>query len=161
MVFVNVEKDNKEASLIIHNISIWANQIYIEIKEILLLSVKLKSSFTIDIIQWIETASNNLMAVSTSNACTSYDKKELEHNASFLAHTLTWVPIEKEFIQILNSANYVKTLHSIIKNAKIRKCDEIAISLTKYLINWGFKSTYVNSQKGIIKKVICLVAVIH
>src|SRR6185312_7965375 len=90
--------DNTRAGEIIRNIETWADQIYVPQKELFLLAVQKRSSFTLDVITWAVGISELLNALSNAPACTQHLKDALKKHAIWLISTLSWLPNDKDSV---------------------------------------------------------------
>ena len=139
---------NDKSSIIINNIEKWSDQIYIESKELLLLSVEKKSIFISDILNWIKIVSQLLMATSNAISCDEYTKEKLQKNASWLIFTYSWIPKDKKSIQLVENYQLTELIFELILKSYQRDCKEIGDDLIKYLLKWGFEAGQVNNSNS-------------
>nr|WP_129502260.1 hypothetical protein [Malaciobacter halophilus] len=133
------KEKNENSSIIIDNIEKWSEQIYIESKELLLLSIEKKSNFISDILNWIKTVSELLMTTSNAISCNEHTKKDLQKNASWLIFTYSWIPKDKESIQLVENYQLTELIFELILKSHQRNCKKITDDLIEYLLKWGLE----------------------
>ncbi len=144
--------NDETAKRIIGNIQSWADDIYQTEKEIFLLALEKKSHFTFDIIHWIAHITKLLLALSNAPACKDYIRERLRRSALWLISVLSWVPDNKEVIDIAENYRMTETLFESAADAHNRDCDEVADQVRSLLISWAFKAGKYETGWGILER---------
>lgn len=131
--------DNARAGEIIDNIETWADQIYVPQKELLLLSVQKRSSFTFDVISWAVGVSELLNALSNASACTQPLKDNLRKHAIWLISTLSWLPDDRESVTFAENYSLTENLFEAASDGYRRDCLEFYERCKGLLIAWAKK----------------------
>lgn len=153
-------KDHETARKIVKNIEVWADKIYNPEKEILLLTVQKRSGFTFDIIRWITFVTKMLLAVSNAESCPDYLQEKLRKHATWLFHTLTWIPDDKETVVFVECYQMTVVLFEAVLEAHSRECSDIASDFQTMLTKWAFKAGKYSTGWAILERSIyCLAAI--
>lgn len=132
--------NDRDAKTVINNIESWADGLYRTEKELLLLSIEKHSGFTFDIINWIQSIAEILMAISNADACDDRVKEELQKHALWLISTLSWIPHDKDTVAFVECYQLTETLFAAAMDGDSRECPDISKSMQGYLLDWGFKA---------------------
>lgn len=132
--------DDENAKTVIRNIENWADGLYSNEKELLLLSINKRSSFTFDIINWIKSTAVILMALSNTEACDARDKERLRKHALSVLCTFSWIPKDRETVAYVEVYHITEILFEAAIEAHMRDCLDIFIRMQGYLLDWGFKA---------------------
>jgi hypothetical protein len=133
------ESEDEKAKKVIRNIENWADGLYKNRKELLLLAIEKRSSFTFDVIHWIAHVTKVLLALSNTPACDDYRRDGLRKHALWLVSTLSWIPDDKDTTSFVEAYNLTETLFDVAKDAYHRDCLNIYETLKKLLLEWAFK----------------------
>ncbi|MDD2272217.1 MAG: hypothetical protein PHP95_15760 [Desulfuromonadaceae bacterium] len=156
----DAEKNHETARKIVKNIEVWADKIYDTEKEILLLAVQKRSGFTFDIINWITFVTKMLFAVSNADSCPDYLQEKLRRHATWLFHTLTWIPDDKETVVFVECYQMTVVLFEAVLEAHSRECPDIASDFQAILVKWAFKAGKYSTGWAILERSIyCLSAI--
>lgn len=151
----SAQQDNEDAQAAIRNIEKWADGIYKTEKEILLEAIKVKSPFAFDIIEWIKSVTEILLAVSNADACDQRTAEKLREHANWLIATLTWIPDDKESVAFVETYQVTETLFEAAVDAHNRGCDEVAKQAGKALLSWTFKAGKYQTGWAILGRGLC------
>jgi hypothetical protein len=132
--------DDEDAKTVINNIERWADGLYSTEKELLLLAIEKRSSFTFDIINWIKTVAEILMAISNADACDDRVKQKLQEHALWIICTLSWIPKDKDTVAFVESYKLTETLFEAAMEGHSRGCPDISEKMQGYLLDWGFRA---------------------
>lgn len=143
--------DNVRASEIIHNIESWADQIYIPQKELLLLAIQKRSSFTFDAVGWIVGISELLNALSNAPACTEHLRDNLRRHAFWLVSMLSWLPDDRESVIFAENYSVTESLFEAASNGYQQDCLEFYERCQKLLIAWAKKGGRHETGWGILE----------
>ena len=144
-------EDNVRAGEIIRNIETWADQIYVPQKELLLLAVQKRSSFTFDVITWTIGISELLNALSNAPACAQHLKDSLRKHAVWLVSTLSWLPNDKDSVTFAENYSLTEKLFEAASDGYRRGCSEFYESCKELLIAWAKKGGGHESGWGILE----------
>ena len=156
---LNTDPDDANARKIIHNIEQWAAQIYKTKKELLLQSIKARSSFASDIIYWIKQVTGILLAVSKAKVCDTETGENLRRHADWLISILSWIPKDQETVDFIEIYKVTETLFEAAINAHYRECDDVAGKIIKILLSWTCKAGIYQTRRDIFETGLCGVAV--
>ncbi len=143
--------DNARASEIIRNVGTWADQIYDPQKELLLLAVQKRSSFTFDAVSWAVGVSELLNALSNAPACPQYLKEELRKHAIWLVSTLSWLPDDNDSVNFAETYSLTENLFEAASDGYQRECLEFYESCKGLLIAWAKKGGRHETGWGILE----------
>lgn len=151
---VEIPSDKVRASEIIANIETWSDQIYVMQKELLLLALQKRSSFTLDVIYWTVGISELLNALSNAPSCTPYLKGQLRKNAIWLISTLSFLPDEMESVTFVENYSFTEILFEAALNGLERDCQEFYENCKKLLMGWAKQGGRYQTGHGILEKAV-------
>jgi hypothetical protein len=134
------DAEDEDAKKVIKNIEIWAEDLYSTEKEILLLAIEKRSSFTFDIINWIETVADILMQISNADVCDDIVNEKLQEHAHWIICTFSFIPKDKNTVAFVASYNLTETLFEAAMKGYSRGSIDISSSMQRCLLDWGFKA---------------------
>lgn len=143
--------DNARAGEIIRNIETWADQTYAQQKELLLLAVQKRSSFTFDAVSWAVGVSELLNALSNAPSCPQHLKKDLRKHAVWLVSTLSWLPDDKDSVNFAENYSLTESLFEAASDGYQRDCLEFYESCKGLLIAWAKKGGRHETGWGILE----------
>jgi hypothetical protein len=146
--------DNARAGKIINNIETWADQIYVPQKELLLLAVQKRSSFTFDTIEWAVGISELLNALSNAPACTQHPKEELRKHAIGLVSTVSWLPDDRESVTFVENYSLTENLFEAASGGLQRDCLEFYESCKRLLMAWAKRGGRHETGLGILESAV-------
>lgn len=152
--------DKNHAETVVNNVECWADGLYSDVKEILLLAIDKRSGFTFDIIHWIKSISEMLMAISNAEACDERTKKDLQKHAHWILATFTFIPKDSETIAFVECYTFTETLFLSTQVAAKRECYDVFENLQGYLLDWGFNAGRHETGQGIFVNSLCGLAVL-
>ncbi len=132
-------EDNAHASEIIDNIETWANQLYVQQKELFLFAVEKQSSFTFDAINWVVGISELLNGLSNASACPEHLREKLRAHAVWLVSTLSWIPDDRDSVTFVENYSLTENLFEAALGGYQRGCLEFYENCKKLLIAWAKK----------------------
>ncbi|QNI04082.1 hypothetical protein HXW73_14725 [Halomonas sp. SH5A2] len=146
--------DNARAGEIILNIENWADQMYDPQKELLLLAVQKRSSFTFDVIDWAVGVSEILNALSNAPACSQHLKDKLRRHAVWLISTLSWLPDDRDAVIFVEQYSLTENLFEAAWEGQQRNCPEFYESCKRLLMVWANKGGRHETVWGIFERAI-------
>lgn len=132
------DEDIKE---LISRVSQWASESYSDIKDLFVESLQNKSSFSYDLIHWLEHVVKCLLFLSQSIHTCDYDKGELLKSANWLSNIFSWVPNDDDAVRCAESDNLTDNLFSIILEAHKLGISQTLTELKPLLLSWGKKAS--------------------
>ena len=151
---IAAEPDNESAKTVIRNIERWADGLYRTEKELLLTAVEARSSFTFDIIHWVASVTEILLAISSAPACDDHNRKELVKHARWLIAVLTWIPDNKDTVTFVENYQLTEVLFEAALAAHNYDSD-VAKEIQDSLLSWVFKGGKYQSGWGILERGLC------
>jgi hypothetical protein len=136
----NKASDDVDAKRVIRNVEIWAEDLYSTEKDLLLLAIEKRSSFTIDIINWIENIADILMVISNADACDGIVKEKLQKHARYIIGTLSFIPKDKGTVTFIECYKFTESLFNAAMKGYRRECLDVFDSMQRCLLDWGFKA---------------------
>jgi len=143
--------DNARASELIDNIETWADQNFIPQKELLLLAVQKRSSFTFDVVDWAVGISDLLNALSNAPACTEHVRDDLRRHAVWLVSTLSWLPDDRDSVTFVENYSLTERLFEAASNGYRRDCLAFYETCIKLLLAWAKKGGKYETGWGILE----------
>ncbi|KDB58217.1 hypothetical protein AZ16_1187 [Bordetella bronchiseptica B18-5 (C3)] len=143
--------DNTRAGEIIGSFEKWADQIYESQKELLLLAVQKRSSFSYDSITWTIGISEQLNALSNAPACPQYLKDKLRKHAIWLVSTLSWLPEDKESVTFAANYSLTENLFEAASGGYQRECRGFYETCKRLLLGWARKGGRHETGWGILE----------
>lgn len=143
--------DNVRAGEIISNIETWADQMYLPQKELLLLAIRKRSSFTFDVIAWAVGVSELLNALSNAPACPLRLKEDLRKHAVWLISTLSWIPDDKDSVTFAENYSITENVFEAASDGYQRDCLEFYGCCKELLIAWAKKGGRQETGWGILE----------
>lgn len=134
----DAKADSDVAQNIIRNIETWADGLYAQQKELLVLAIEKKSVFAFDIVHWLAHVTKILLAVSTMDACSDWARDKFRHHATWLIGVCSWVPDTAENVRFIESVQLSEVLFESAWDAHQRGCDDVANDIRGLLISWAF-----------------------
>lgn len=140
--------DNERVLEIIRNIETWADHIHNSHKEILLVAVQKRSSFTFDAINWVTGVSELLNALSEAPACTRHLQDDLRKHAVWLVSTLSWLPDDRDSVTFIENYSFPELLFEAAFDGYQRGCLDFYETCKGLLLGWAKKAGLYNTGWG-------------
>lgn len=134
-------EEHEQAARIISNITIWAHQIFLPHRELLLLAVQKRSQFTFDVIDWIIGISELLAAVSRAPACPEHLQDELSRHAIWLIDTLSWLPDDRDAVTFIETFALTENIFETARRSHCRGYSELYETCKARLLEWAKKGS--------------------
>lgn len=136
----DAEQEDENAKKVIQHIEQWADGLYQDEKELLLLAIEKRSFLAFDIIHTIKNVTGILCALSNASACDEHMQDKLRRHALWLVSVLTWIPDEQEVVSFVENHQLTEILFETAVDAHQRGCNELATSINEILLSWAFKA---------------------
>lgn len=149
---LNSPNHDKDAVRIIANIEVWADQIYLTQKDILLAAVDKRSGFTLDLFHWAVGISEMLLVISNSPACEDHDKERLSKHAVRLLSTISWLPGDVDSVRFVENCSVTELLFDAALCGVKWGSDEYYIAAKDLLLQWAMKGGYHQTGWGILTR---------
>lgn len=128
-----------QGSRVIGNIEEWANQIYVEQKELLLTSLERKLAFSFDILHFSTGISELLLALSNAPSCAANDRDSLRRHALWLTSTLSWIPSDAESVSFAENFSVTELLFDAVMTGHKEACEDYRAGASDLLLGWTMK----------------------
>lgn len=139
-VLMNASQRDDAANNVIRNLETWADGIYDSQKELLLLAIEKKSGFVFDLIHWITSVTEILLATSNSPACDDHTREKLREHARWLVCVISWIPDNEETVKFVECYQLTEVLFEAALIAHGRDCTDESSEIQKILLGWAFKA---------------------
>lgn len=149
---ISAPAENEHVSEIIFNIEAWADQIYAPQKDLLLISILRRSSFTFDVISWAVGVSEILNVLSNAPSCSEHLKEELRKDAIWLISTLSWIPNDRETVTFVENYSLTESLFEAALSGLQRECLEFYECCKNLLFNWAIKGGGHDNGWGVLER---------
>ncbi len=136
----NAPVGDKAAADIINNVDQWAEELHPTEKELLLVAIEKRSSFTFDMIHWIAHVTKVLIVIAQAPACEDYVQKDIIKHARWLISVLSWIPDDKDTATFVENYGMTETLFEAALDALDRDCDKVFEDARDLLFSWAFKA---------------------
>jgi hypothetical protein len=133
------EPDNEVAKSVARNIENWADQLFLDIRELLQLSIEKRSHFTFDMIHWITGMSEILITIAKAPATDGHISDQLTKHADWLFCSLTYIPRDKETVQWIENFSFTEDLFRFAMMAVGRGWSDGFGRAWDLLVRWGFE----------------------
>jgi hypothetical protein len=147
----NVPEHVDYSKNVIKRFEIWAEVVCGTEKELLLLAIDKRSSFTFDIINWIETVADILMKVSNFDACDDITDEMLQRHARRIIGALSFIPNDRDTATFVERYKLTVTFFEAAMKAHEQQCYDISKMLQGFLLDWGFKAGRHNTGFAILE----------
>jgi len=97
---INAKADDENSERVVRHVQGWADELWKPHRELLQRAVEKRSQLTFDLIHWISQVSQMLMAMAAARVTNAHLGADLRNSALSLAMTLSWIPQDKETIDI-------------------------------------------------------------
>ncbi|WP_270809138.1 hypothetical protein [Aeromonas sp. QDB08] len=148
---VEAPEDNTRASEIIGNIESWADQLYVQQKELFQFAVEKQSSFTFDAINWAVGISELLNGLSNASACPEHLREKLRRHAVWLVSTLSFIPDDRDYVAFVETYSLTENLFEAALSGYRRDALEFYESCKDLLIGWAKKGGKHETGWGILE----------
>jgi hypothetical protein len=156
----STNSEDQNAKRTLGNLQQWADGIYENEKEVMLLAIRLRSHFTFDILYWIAHVAKILLAAANIPACNSHTGDKLEKDALWLMSVLSFIPDDKETLQFLQTYRISEIMYESAADAIERLRPEFALNICDLLVGWMFKKFQHVPDAPSFTKTICGLAVL-
>ncbi|MGE1174805.1 hypothetical protein [Pseudomonas sp. BW7P1] len=149
---LNSPADNENAIRIIGNIEIWADQIYLSHKELLLKAVNKRSGLTFDLLHWASGISEMLLATANSPACDEHEKENLCNHAIRLISTISWLPDDVESVRFAENSSVTEIIFDAALTGLKWNSEDYYTSAEDLLLQWAMKGGQHQNGWGILTR---------
>lgn len=135
----NANRDDEAAKRVVRHIEEWADGLYRNEKELLILAIEKRSPLTFDLVHWIVHITKLLLAVSCLDVCDEYHGVKLRKSALWLVHVFSWIPDDEETIKFVERYQLADSIFESSVDAHQRGCATEAIEIRDLLLSWTHK----------------------
>lgn len=132
---VNAQADDSRAERVVRHVQAWADKLWESHRKLLLRAVEKKSQLTFDLIHWISRVSQMLIFIAVAPVSNSHLAADLRRSASWLALTLSFIPQDKDSIDLAECFNLTEQLFEIARTAQQRQAPDIAESIYEVMLD--------------------------
>jgi hypothetical protein len=148
------EEETANLQSVARNIRRWADGLYLEHRRLLVASIQARSSLAFDLVNWVPQVTRLLLAVANADACPEHVKDDLRRHASFMAATLTWVPMEGDAIRFIESYSFEEHLFEMAEIGQEQDAGEVYTDAKQLLLRWGVAAARQADGWGVLERVI-------
>lgn len=132
--------DDVVAARVADHIAIWADQLFLSQKDLLLLAIEKRSNFFLDISRWIAQVTEVLLVVAAAPATRDHARDELRTHAHSLVNTLSWIPKDEETAKFVEGRSHRDNLVGLA--LRCRRHDEMNIyeTVQRMMLDWALKA---------------------
>jgi len=149
---LNSPIDDENAIRVIGNIEVWADQIYLPQKDLLLAAINKRSGFTFDLLHWAVGISEMLLAISNSLACDEHEKESLCKHAVHLLSTISWLPDDVESVRFAESFSVTELLFDAALDGLKWNNEDYYVLAKDLLLEWAMKGGRHQTGWGILTR---------
>ncbi|VEL95982.1 hypothetical protein ALT761_00941 [Alteromonas sp. 76-1] len=135
----NANSDDEAAKRVVRHIGEWADGLYRNEKELLLLAIEKRSQLTSDLVHWIVHITKLLLAVSCLDVCDEHHRDKLRKSALWLIHAFSSIPDDEETIKYIETYQLADSIFKSAVDAHKHGCDTEAIEIRDLLLSWTYK----------------------
>lgn len=135
----DVKSGDEAAQRVVSHMEKWADKLYQTEKELLLLAIEKRSSFTVVLVDWIVHITKLLLAASCSDICDDHHRDRLRKSARFLISVLSWIPDDEKTIRYIEELGIEDNIFGSAVDAHRRSCDTEALAIRDLLLNYTCK----------------------
>lgn len=139
------------AKAILRNVSSWADGGYKPIKEVLLEAIDKESGLAFDIIHWISSVFELLLAAANAPACDDRSAEDIRRHALWILSVLSWIPDDKKTISFVENVRLTEILFKATLVARARAKDQLFEDVRGLFFSWAIKGGKHTTGWGTLK----------
>lgn len=132
---LNAKADDEEAARVVRHVQEWADELWKPHRELLRRAVEKRSQLTFDLIHWISQVSQMLMAIAAAQVTNSHLAADLMKSASWLVMTLSWIPLDKDSIDLAERFGLTEQLFDVARAAQERQAPDISEQIEEVMLD--------------------------
>ena len=132
---LNANADDENAKRVVKHVEEWADKLWEPHRELLQRAVEKRSQLTFDLIHWISQVSQMLMAIAAAQVTNSQLAADLRRSASWLAMTLSWIPLDKDSIDLAERFGLTEQLFDMARAAQELQAPDISEQIQKVMLD--------------------------
>lgn len=149
---LEVGKEDTSIIHIIRNFEVWSDKLYIPMRKLYEEAIKQKTGFLSDVIEWIKSISEVLLALTNAPLCNEDCKKKLERNACFLLSSLSFIPEDTDSTTFVTNYSLHERLFECAMTGYKWDCHDYVETAYDCLMSWAFKAGKERRQQTILEK---------
>ena len=134
---LEADEESADAKRVIGNIEEWADGLYKDIKALLLLAIDKRSMFALDLLQWIESMADLLLALAQAPSCGERDRDELQKHVNWMVSSISWIPIDEQTARFVEGFRPADRMFDIALIARQRGAPDVTDTCRKHLLRWS------------------------
>jgi hypothetical protein len=152
--------DDEKAKKCVTNLHEWAKRTQPIAKDILILAVERRSKFTFDILHWVSSIVEVLLAAASAPASNEHFGSGLREQAKHWAWVLSWIPDDAESIICASDWSATSVMFEIAGAARKWNSDEVFEAAQQTLLRWALRpARSTNARRGIEEAMLASVAI--
>lgn len=136
---LNCPADDEKAKKCIANLYEWAKRTQPIAKDMLKLAIEKRSKFTFEILHWIGSITEVLLAAATAPVSEEYFGTELEKLAKSWILALSWIPDDAESIDCASAWSATSVMFEIAGAARKWNSEEAYVASQRNLLRWALR----------------------
>ena len=132
---LQTDASDENTKQVAKNFYYWAEKLPVLQKDLLLDAIKKQSVLSSELIHWIVTVGKLLLA--TATACDEDTRYDLQTLARRLLLSLSWLPRDKESVQLLEAYDMTEQFFEVAANANDWDAAEVTLEAEKMLFSWA------------------------
>jgi len=149
---LNAPSNDENVIRVIENIEVWANQLYLPQKDLLLAAMNKRSGFTSDLLHWAVGISEILLAIANAPACDEHEKESLCQHATRLLSTISWLPDDVDSVRFAENFSVTELLFDAALDGRKWKSEEYYCCAKDLLLQWAMKGGKHQTGWGILAR---------
>lgn len=134
------DAQSDDANRITRNIETWADGLYADIRELLIMAAEKRSLFTLDLIQWTEGLIELLLALAKAPACDIHHREELQNHANWLVSNISFLPTDEQTVRFVEGFRPAEHIFGIALAARRFEASEIIDTCRRLLMKWALEA---------------------
>lgn len=132
---LNAKADDEDAVRVVRHVQEWVDELWKPHRDLLQVAVEKRSQLAFDLIHWISQISQMLMVIADSQVAISHLAADLRKSASWLAMTLSWIPLDKDSITLVENFGLTEQLFELARVAQDRRAFGISEQIQEVMLD--------------------------
>jgi hypothetical protein len=134
------DAQSADAARIARNIEEWADGLFADMRELLLLAAEKRSHFYFDLIHWTAGIVELLLALARAPACDNHHRRELQRHANWLVSNFSFVPTDEQTVRFVESFRPTEHIFGIALTARRFNAPDIIETCQTLLMKWALEA---------------------
>jgi hypothetical protein len=137
---LNCSAEDEKAKKCIANLHEWAERTQPITKDVLILAIEKRSKFTFDILHWVGSTVEVLLAAASASVSNEHFKSELREEAKRWVLTLSWIPDDSDSIDCAAAWSMTTVIFEIAGAARKWNSEEVYDAAQRNLLRWALQA---------------------